>query len=400
MNTNKLLIDILKKMFANDFSNISMSNEQFIELITEARTQHLDSLVINYISKTVDQNVISNFSNYKKESIIKTLINSSKYRGVEIISKVLNQNNIDYVYLKGPCYKNVYLQPEIRLLSDFDILVKPESLDFTVEVLLSIGYEVDKKRENEYNLYLVHNDYLPIELHFKLTIDKELNYHNDFMNQMFIDKIFITENKENIFVPNIENTIVYSLMHMMKHLYTTGFGLRQFYDFALFSYKYKDVINYNLLDIYLRKYKLGRLYRSLVYLVSRELKIHLGMDSYTKETNEIKYFSECLLDFMFVSGVYGHKNQLNDSVSFIRKYSTTNLMNRINKLSIVFPSKKNLSTKYKYAKNNGLLLPLAWIHRLISSKKNFRKVDTFKYNDKIMETINKRNEMVVYFMSK
>lgn len=112
----------------------------------------------------------------------------NKQRNIEIerqiqhISKVFNQNNIDYVFIKGCALfvKKFYRSKSDRMIGDIDILVSKNDINRANRLLITNSYVPTKHREKQ---YFVKHRHLPrlvskqwisaVELHHKIIDKKE-----------------------------------------------------------------------------------------------------------------------------------------------------------------------------------------------------------------------------------
>jgi uncharacterized membrane protein YbaN (DUF454 family) len=56
------------------------------------------------------------------------------------VQAALREANVAYVLIKGAAIRNYYKQHELRPMADFDILVRPEMLDETLDTLTALGF--------------------------------------------------------------------------------------------------------------------------------------------------------------------------------------------------------------------------------------------------------------------
>ena len=81
---------------------------------------------------------------------------------IKEISSRFDENNIDYMLLKGSVLKHFYPQPEIRRMGDIDILIKETQYNKISELLEDLGFAF--RNESDHEIIWSKNN-IVIELH-------------------------------------------------------------------------------------------------------------------------------------------------------------------------------------------------------------------------------------------
>lgn len=360
-----LLIDILSNCINNN-SVLDVKSDDIEGLMNEAEAHQLNCVVYDYLinSKEVSDDVLSKLYYYKLNVYQKMLTCKSRLSYSNKIFEVLNQEKIKYVLLKGLMFKVLYPNPDLRLMSDLDILVQPDELDKTVKLLVELGYKINEVKEHECNLYLSHPNAIAIELHHKLFSESVFGGNKYLENIIFNDRKSIVYENVKIFVPSCEAALCYAVLHMAKHFAVTGFGYRQLIDITLFMESKTNLINYEIVEQIFNQYDMLIFSGHIFELCNQFFKRNYFLFDCEIDDSKLEYMKV----YISKSGVFGHRHLQNDVESeyLTRMQSRSGkLKNPIfAKLSLLFPKSKNMGDRYTYSRKYKFLLPIAWIHRI------------------------------------
>jgi hypothetical protein len=283
------------------------------------------------------------------------------------VSKVLeafNKEGIPVISLKGLVLRDLYPQAELRTMGDADILICEEDMDHTRELMLKLGYKEGYLGVK--HLHFSHKDYPTIEVHWTLV---DLGV---FPKGAWFDSAVWEETVQyNLFnVPtlslSIENEMLHLCLHMAVHLITGGFGLRQLCDFLLLIEANEDNINWGSFMEKARILGLEQFLCTILGLCNKYF--GLNIKEIAGLTSRVDV--EELLHDILEGGVFGKSSMDRKAGGLFTYYltgkaasSSQSVLRRY--LSLFFPSAAKLSNKYGYAKKYSILLPIAWLHRLI-----------------------------------
>ncbi|MFA7636209.1 MAG: nucleotidyltransferase family protein [Monoglobales bacterium] len=269
----------------------------------------------------------------------------------EVLSAA-EEKGIDVLVLKGMAIRELYPTPELRTMSDCDVMIKPDKIEQTKEVFLRGGYHVSKTYKSE-NIYTKEGA-LTFEVFHKTPPALRSSDGTDF--DIWKNTTQMLGN--HIFKPSTENMLIHSVLHLMKHLKSRGTGIRNLADIVLLlkssQLDWDSIINrFELL-------KADKLFYGLL----------LASERYFGYKNEISCpeidegFVDRLMTYMLSSSVYG--NMENEYILDARKAEGRKKEQLRNYFHKIFPSLKNMADKYNYVKKMPILLPVAWIHRIIT----------------------------------
>ena len=163
------------------------------------------------------------------------LIQSDKQmRAVERICGAFDENNIDYMPLKGCNMKKLYPRPEMRSMGDADILIRDEQYGKIRPIMRQLGYE--EVKESPYD-YCWNTPELYAELHKRLFAPSQAELYRWFGDGW--SKAHQAQGSR--YEMSREDEYVYVFTHMAKHFRFTGIGVRHLVDLYVYRRAYPDL---------------------------------------------------------------------------------------------------------------------------------------------------------------
>ena len=293
--------------------------------------------------------------------------------------KILQKENIEIIVFKGIIFRNMYNNPDDRISSDEDILIKKEDYEKVKEFFLSEGFEfIDKGEECA---YFSKSTGLCIEVSTSLFSheSKAYGHLNKLFEDVFEKSIKINIDKIDILTLSHEQHLIYIVFHNMKHFLTGGFGIRQVADFSKYIETYGEYINWekfwsDLKDLNYDTFALNLIEISLKYLGFNDDKITYpdNITSFDELKNSQKYYinSESLINDILDAGVFG-ASTMDRKHTALMTLDAVEDKKKSNRLKAVFPNVNYLKDNYTYLQKYPILLPVAWGQRILSYlKKN------------------------------
>ena len=218
------------KDFKIDESNISFflsfsKKHSLTALLYKAAVATKASISKEYLSKLEE----AYFANLRKSVLFE------KER--EDLYKYLNNNQIDFIPLKGLVLKDYYLDPYTREFADNDILFSNKD-DVIKKFFVNRGYKVEVYKKAAHDVYLKKPIY-NFEMHRALFNKHEdyplfVNYFKDYLKDSLVKK----EHEHEL---SKENFYIYFTAHTYKHFQGGGCGLRTLVDYYLYLKKNNDL---------------------------------------------------------------------------------------------------------------------------------------------------------------
>ena len=143
------------------------------------------------------------------------------------LSKVLNEEKIPFIPLKGSVIRQYYPEPWMRTSCDIDVLVHESDLERAVSALTSAaGYKADSKGSHDVGMFS--DSGVHLELHYGLIEDKIVGSAADILRSAWENASPVSDTSEYIFGDDL--FFFYHTAHMAKHFVNGGCGIRPFID--------------------------------------------------------------------------------------------------------------------------------------------------------------------------
>lgn len=281
--------------------------------------------------------------------------------------------------LKGIVLKALYPEPDMRVMSDADMLISDEQFEAGRTLLGGSGFVAVEDECHDDTFVCESEAGLRVELHRRL-FDKK---RQGFLAALDETALFPVSKAVRVeacggevwSLPPTEHAL-FLLLHMAKHMIVTGFGLRQVADFALFAERYGSVIEWQRMRGQCEKLSLMTFARSIMWIC--EAKLGAAMPAGAREwaaSAAAPYIEGgidaggALLADVVDSGVFGKSSEerARSAAIVYRSFDRDGGRTESGFMKIVhavFIRVDELHYPYLYAKRWPALLPVAWIHRL------------------------------------
>ena len=345
------------------------------ELIEECRQHQISSLLYYGISKnslkSIDNNIVEN---WKKETFMSGVYQINHIKQISKVLSIFNENNIPVIVLKGLVVRELYPKSELRTMCDADILVHEEDLDNVINIIKEEGY-IEYSRNNFHIAFSKGNSL--IEVHWTLVNEDMFDGISEFKDEIWRNAVEVNVGDSMALSMCDEDLLIYLCLHMANHIKNSGFGIRQICDVFLTVEKKSNNINWSS---FIDKAKILGIYKfslSIFAMCNKLFEMNIPKEIEVEVKIDEKYFN-LLLDNIFSSGVHGHKDRLS---TIVKSFGMGNekINSKDKRKSIYFPDPYRLGDRYMYAKNNKVLLPIAWMHRIIRAVFH----EKFSLSDKI-----------------
>lgn len=380
--TNLEFLSLLKSSLKNEkYDGEKIDFEDLVYIYKMSEIHHVVPMVYNAaynedFFKECDANFQAMFKSSAFRYIFSQIQRTNHF--LEVYKK-LSKKNIKILVFKGIIFRNMYNNPDDRISSDEDILIKKEDYEKVKEFFLSEGFEfIDKGEECA---YFSKSTGLCIEVSTSLFSheSKAYGHLNKLFEDVFEKSIKINIDKIDILTLSHEQHLIYIVFHNMKHFLTGGFGIRQVADFSKYIETYGEYINWekfwsDLKDLNYDTFALNLIEISLKYLGFNDDKITYpdNITSFDELKNSQKYYinSESLINDILDAGVFG-ASTMDRKHTALMTLDAVEDKKKSNRLKAVFPNVNYLKDNYTYLQKYPILLPVAWGQRILSYlKKN------------------------------
>ena len=309
------------------------------------------------------------------KSRVKLLVSQQTLRTQTFLDlyRNLQEKELSPVVVKGIVCRTLYRCPDLRYSSDEDLLITYEEADRYSKVFSSLSLTVKNENDKEkYQTSFFANDGLHIELHKSLFPPKNEYFApwNKIFEDAYTETTSITAEGINITTLSPTLNLLYLTLHTLKHFLHSGVGIRQICDIILFANKYGKDIDWQRFFTLCQNINAKDFSLAIFAIGEKHLNFRKNAACFPENISLSAINEAPLLDDILSSGVFG-------SATMSRKHSAGITFSAVQGkkptlFGRVFPAAKSLGNRYSYAKKIPLLLPVAWIHRLVNYRKETR----------------------------
>lgn len=332
---------------------------------------------------------------YQKSTalIIKQIQYTSAF--LDIYQKIKEQN-IDCIVTKGIILREMYKKKEWRVSGDEDIIIKKEDYHQVCQIFLNNHFKVENKIIDDHIQVTTFVDPitgLNIELHIALFgNDTYLGFLNKYFQNIFINSQNIKIDDISLQIMNDSDQLFYLICHSFKHFISTGVGLRQLMDIAMYTKLHHQNIDWDKMLAQVRSFH-GEQFMHCIYSIANDFfNISFTDIHYPSHMIDGIDYSDFIND-IFESGIFGiHEDTRIYSHLVVRRILNDN-NKKTSLLSLIFPSTKSLRGGYPILFDHPYLLPYIWIKRIFRFKKRYHHS---KHNNdlKMQEAIKLGNKRI------
>lgn len=298
-------------------------------------------------------------------------ITQNQQHALKAVCRAFEQNGICYLPLKGASLQQLYAKPEQRLMSDADLLIKPEQYEKIKTILIGLGFL--QGQESNHELIWHKPGALQLELHKMLIPSYNRDYFAYYGNGWKLAK----PTKTSRFCFSPEEEFIYLFTHFAKHYRDGGIGLKHAVDLFVFK-NANPALNQSYILAELKKLQLLSFYQN----VSAMLRCWFSGESANKVT-------DFLTQRIFQSGAYGTPKArvIAQGTKTAKSVSAKNVWAK-KLLQMVFLPYGGMAQRYPVLKKAPVLLPLFWVVRwadtLVFHRSHIRQ------QKKVLQTLTKK----------
>ena len=350
-STETQLINILGQFLKGENPNLP-ANADLNSLFKKAGIHSLSAVVCYALNPQIIANGFDNKAAAKK--LQKALFSTVKLQNERIFAfekllDILNDKGIRTTLMKGAVIKKYYPDDTIRTFGDIDFLISPNDRDALHNIMVDLGYDFNKAEPTVW-VYVKGNE--KYEVHTAVSVKSEAlgKKGADFIDLAFSE--VISTKRQNIFILNPSYHFAFLLLHLAKHMRSSGAGVRMYLDLALMlknepSLDFEKVIGYS---------KDLNLYNFLIHAMNL---CHYWFE--TTLPKGIKLLKEeniyLLQEYVLHGGTFGFYER-NPAAQRLRDEKAKGRLAAV--LRYVFPPYGDIKNAYKFLTDRPYLLPLAW----------------------------------------
>ncbi len=316
-----------------------------IEEITDiAKRNHMEYLLLGALLRldNLSESHVGELRGRVMNSLMRTMAQVTEFNELE---KIFENAGIKNQAMKGARMRTLYPTPQLREMSDVDILVDSACMKQAAQLLTENGYILAKSIKH-HDIYKK-QPFLVVEVHkamYDKTVDGgQYKYFSNF------SKAVLTEGKKYTYDFNREDFYIYMMAHMAKHFYTMGCGIRNLVDVYVYQEKYGTILDKTYVKEELKKCGILEFANHMEKMTAIWLK---GEKS--------SMFYDDLFRYMLDSGIYGKDENGIWSKFSEKKMHDKDATPRQLKRWYYFPPLSYMSELYPWLSGHSYLLPVAW----------------------------------------
>ncbi len=314
------------------------------EIVKISNDNHMNYLLLGALLKTnVDEKYLSGIKQLVIGSMSKTLMQVNELKD---LIQTFEEHSIISQPMKGSVMKFVYPTPEMREMSDIDILIREEDMEAAADILKQRGYYLEETME-QHDVY-IKKPYMCIEVHSALYDRKVDEIQYEYFKDL--SKRVLREGHRYTYDFSKEEFYVYMMAHMAKHFAVKGCGIRNLVDIYVYNRKYASEMDRALIERELDACGI----RTFVEHMERLTAIWL-------EGEDSTIFYDDLFEYMMNSGIYG-KGENDIWYRFAQEDISGKDSKQLQRW-FWFPPLTYMKRHYPWLEKRAYLLIVAWIVR-------------------------------------
>lgn len=359
----------------------------YVALLDEAEAQVVYSIVYPLVSIAIPpQKAAEYMENHYRHLILNIAVEDSHAD----VHKLLTNNGIEYVTLKGSVSAKYYPEPELRSMGDVDFLVHREDYDKTVKLVKNLGF-APNENDDESHHQAFQKDLILWEAHHSLNglPDGEIGeLCREKLKNIFNTAEMYRKGEKQFLITDDYHHGMVMLFHLVEHITTTGVGLRHICDWAVFvnylgEEKFREMFEEDLKEIGLWQFA-----RIITALCTE----YIGLPKMEFAEDVDKSLLDSMINDIIEGGNFGKKDK--------ERYHSSMISSDKNEsdLSVGKSFFKTLNRRTNYrmpiTEKVPILLPIGWIYvgvnHLVMVKKGERPS---MHPTKMLKKANARTEL-------
>ena len=269
-------------------------------------------------------------------------------RATQRLFQLFEEEKIDYLPVKGCVLKMLYPQPDLRIMADADILIRPEQHPRLKAGMEKLGFRFEGENDHVFEW---RSEELFVELHKSLVplSDPEyFAYYSDIWKKARKGEGFRWELSP-------EDTFVFVFVHFARHYRSSGIGCQHALDLWVYK-RSAPQLDYTRVRRELRKLRLEAFYENTMQLLDVWFEGKAG--------DEI---TELMTAFIFSGGRWGTM----EAELLLKEVRRSEVSGTIRHTGIksffraLFPGRQDLTYNYPILLKHPNLLPVFWIVRWV-----------------------------------
>lgn len=202
-------------------------------VLDEAEAQVVYCLVYDKVSSVIPPDEAADrLENYYRHIILNVAVDDSHAE----VHKLMTENGIEYVTVKGCASASYYPEPELRCMGDVDFLVHPDNYSRAVQLAEEQGFKPNENDDESHHQAL-QKDLIIWEIHHSLNglpEGKIGELCKKKLSGIYDTAVVYKKGDKRFLMTDSYHHGLVMLFHLIEHITTTGVGLRHICDWAVF----------------------------------------------------------------------------------------------------------------------------------------------------------------------
>ena len=266
---------------------------------------------------------------------------------VKKIFRAFEENDIDYLPLKGVKMKPRYPKPELRVMGDADVLIRMEQYEKIVPIMEALGFQAGEETDHELpwrsgSLYL--------ELHKRLIPSYNEDYYAYFGDGWRLAR----KGEGCCYDMTAEDEWIYLFTHFAKHYRDGGIGCRHVTDLWVY-WRGHPGMDMAYVRGELEKLQLLEFHENILRLLAAWF-----------EDAPLDEKSDFITEYIFVSGNFGllENRALSQNLKAVKKTRSARREWLHQLREALCPGHNIIDRQYPVLEKHPYLLPLFWVVRI------------------------------------
>lgn len=354
---NMLLFFLLAKALFGTETTLNTDGVDWCALFTEAKKQTVAPQVFQALPDTVATEQPEVYGDWMAFAMRAITLNARITYAHRQVAEVLEQAAIPYCILKGVTSASYYPDPGNRMMGDVDFLIAPTDLDRAVAVLEQAGYTKHPTADDHHFHIALRKDKVLYELHHRFSEIENPTEEDDGLTGCLLEDATDLELPDGIGTVRSVSPVHHGLimlLHMKRHMTSSGMGLRHLCDWAVFVERFDSDTFEQEFKALFDAYGLWRFAQVLGQVCHR----YLG-GSYKAWFGDMdEALCADLMEYIFSTGNFGNKG-ISFTDLFIRNTDVAST-NRLVQLTLSV--KRIVIGHWPKAAKNPLLLVIGFVY--------------------------------------
>ena len=265
---------------------------------------------------------------------------------IDFLSEEFTKRGYDICFLKGSKIREYYPSPDMRTMTDIDLLVRAQDRKPIRELMKSIGYEVDLLDDGQVDAFKK-EPVIYLEIHFDFSAENHA-YHELFT----IDWNNLVEtNRPHIYEMTFEDLYFFNTGHYVKNMSKVGMGIRSVVD-SYILWKSADKKQIENIVAKFRDAKIENFNNNLLKIANIWF-----------EGNEDDGSLDNVQNYLVETSTYGKTGE-NEAIMMIEN-NQNEKSNNSYILRRIFPKSDELLKRFNLNRKYAFLIPFLWFARIL-----------------------------------